>query len=162
MTAEPDAGFGLALIGCGGFGAYVLDAVRDIPGLRVAVCADPDPDRARALAERHGAEVLAGVEEAVASPGVDVVVLATPPAAHADAAVTALRAGKHVFCEKPIAVTLEDAARVAQEARRAPGVFVVDHVLRYNPILRLPQAPALRSKPSGMPTRLCSIASPRY
>ncbi|MFE5375475.1 Gfo/Idh/MocA family protein [Streptomyces mirabilis] len=139
MIATPDAEFGLALIGCGGFGAYVLDAVRDIPGLRVVVCADPDRDRARALAERHGAAVCTTVEEAVTLPGVDVVVLATPPAAHADAAVTALRAGKHVFCEKPIAVTLEAAARVAEEADRAPGVFVVDHVLRYNPILRLLQ-----------------------
>ncbi|MGW1887866.1 Gfo/Idh/MocA family protein [Streptomyces sp. NPDC001970] len=139
MTAVPGTGFGLALIGCGGFGAYVLDAVRDIPGLRVLACADPDGDRARALAERHGAAVLTTVEEAIAFPGVDVVALATPPGAHADAAVAALRAGKHVFCEKPIAVTLADAARVKEDADRAPGVLVVDHVLRYNPILRLLQ-----------------------
>lgn len=139
MTAIPDAQFGLALIGCGGFGAYVLDAVRDIPGLRIVVCADPDRDRAGALAERHGADVRTTVEEAVTHPGVDVVILATPPAAHAGAAMTALRAGKHVFCEKPVAVTVEAAARVAEEADRAPGVFVVDHVLRYNPILRLLQ-----------------------
>lgn len=139
MTAPSDAEFGLALIGCGGFGAYVLDAVSDIPGLRIVVCADPDRDRAGALAERHGADVRTSLTEAVTHPGVDVVVLATPPAAHADAAVTALRAGKHVFCEKPIAVTLEDAVRVKEEADRAPGVFVVDHVLRYNPILRLLQ-----------------------
>ncbi|MFF4134203.1 Gfo/Idh/MocA family protein [Streptomyces mirabilis] len=139
MIATPDGEFGLALIGCGGFGAYVLDSVRDVPGLRVVVCADPARARARALAERHDAAVCTTVEEAVTLPGVDVVVLATPPVAHADAAVTALRAGKHVFCEKPIAVTLEAAARVAEEADRAPGVFVVDHVLRYNPILRLLQ-----------------------
>ncbi|MDT0465146.1 Gfo/Idh/MocA family protein [Streptomyces gibsoniae] len=139
MTPEPEADFGLALIGCGGFGAYVLDAVRDIPGLRIVVCADPDRDRAAALAERHSATVCASVAEAVAHPGVDVVVLATPPAAHADAAVQALRAGKHVFCEKPIAVSLEEAARVKEEADRSPGVFVVDHVLRYNPVLRLLQ-----------------------
>ncbi len=139
MIATPDGEFGLALIGCGGFGAYVLDSVRDVPGLRVVVCADPDRARARALAERHDAAVCTTVEEAVTLPGVDVVLLATPPVAHADAAVTALRAGERVFCEKPIAVTLEAAARVAEEADRAPGVFVVDHVLRYNPILRLLQ-----------------------
>ncbi len=137
MTVVPDVG--LALVGCGGFGAYVLDAVRDIPGLRVVACADPDGERARVLAERHGAHVAASVEEVVGIPEVDVVVLATPPAAHADGAVTALRAGRHVFCEKPVAVTLEAAARVAEEASRAPGVFAVDHVLRYNPILRLLQ-----------------------
>jgi predicted dehydrogenase len=68
-----------------------------------------------------------------------VIVLATPPAAHADAAVTALRAGKHVFCEKPMALTVEDAARVEAESRTSRGVFLVDHVLRYNPVLRLLQ-----------------------
>ncbi|MET8330156.1 Gfo/Idh/MocA family oxidoreductase [Streptomyces sp. NPDC005181] len=141
MTTAPEAGrdFGLALIGCGSFGAYVLDAARDIPGLRIVACADHDGERARALAERHGAAVCATVEEAVALPDVDGVALATPPAAHADAAITALRAGKHVFCEKPMAVTLADAARVKEEADRAPGVLVVDHVLRYNPILRMLQ-----------------------
>ncbi|MEU6579010.1 Gfo/Idh/MocA family oxidoreductase [Streptomyces sp. NPDC046805] len=140
-AAPPDTDFGLALIGCGGFGSYVLDAVRDIPGLRVVVCADAERDRAAALAARCGPTVVVRktVGEAVSVPGVDVVVLATPPVAHADAAVTALRAGKHVFCEKPIALTLEGAAHVAAEADRAPGVFVVDHVLRYNPILRLLQ-----------------------
>jgi predicted dehydrogenase len=137
VNATPEARFGLALIGCGGFGAYVLEAVRDIPGLRVVACADADRDRAAALAARHGAAVCTSVEEAIALPDVDVVALATPPAAHADGAMTALRAGKHVFCEKPVAVTLEDAARVKEEADRSSGLVVVDHVLRYNPILRL-------------------------
>jgi predicted dehydrogenase len=139
VSAEPTPGLQLALIGCGGFGAFVLDAVRDVPGLRIAVCADPDRERAAALARRHGAAVVTSAGEAMDFPGVDVVVLATPPAAHADAAVDALGAGKHVFCEKPIAVGLQDAARVAAEAARAPGVFAVDHVLRYNPVLRMLQ-----------------------
>ncbi|WP_427168705.1 Gfo/Idh/MocA family protein [Streptomyces sp. C1-1] len=112
-------------------------AVRDLPGVRVAACADGDRQRAQTLAGRYGASVHTSVEEVAALADVDVVVLATPPAAHADAAVTALRAGKHVFCEKPMALTVEDAARVEEESRRSPGVFVVDHVLRHNPVLRL-------------------------
>lgn len=47
--------------------------------------------------------------------------------------------GRHVFCEKPLAVTLEDALRVEAEAERSAGVLVVDHVLRYNPVLRMLQ-----------------------
>ncbi|AVH60181.1 Gfo/Idh/MocA family oxidoreductase [Streptomyces dengpaensis] len=138
MTPGP-TGHAVALVGCGAFGTFVLDAIRDIPSLRVVACADADRRRAETLAGRYGAAVHASVEDVAALPDVDVVVLATPPAAHADAAVAALRAGKHVFCEKPMALTVEDAARVAEEADRAPGVFVVDHVLRYNPILRLLQ-----------------------
>ncbi|MDH6521772.1 putative dehydrogenase [Streptomyces sp. SAI-135] len=127
----------VALVGCGAFGTFVLDAIHDLPGVRVAACADADRQRARTLAGRYGATVHTSVEDVAALDDVDVVVLATPPAAHADAAVAALRAGKHVFCEKPMALTVEDAARVAAESRRSRGVFVVDHVLRYNPVLRL-------------------------
>ncbi|MFE7169463.1 Gfo/Idh/MocA family protein [Streptomyces sp. NPDC057616] len=136
MSPRP-SGHGVALVGCGAFGMFVLDAVRDIPGVRVAACADADRRRAQALAGRYGAAVRTSVEEVAALPDVDVVVLATPPAAHADAAVTALRAGKHVLCEKPMALTVEDAARVEAVGRHSDGVFVVDHVLRYNPVLRL-------------------------
>ncbi|HET9381555.1 MAG TPA: Gfo/Idh/MocA family oxidoreductase [Streptomyces sp.] len=136
MTS-PATELGLGLVGCGAFGAFVLDAVHDIPGLRVTACADADRQRALALAGRFGAAVHTGVAQVAERADVDVVVLATPPAAHAEAAVTALRAGKHVFCEKPMALTTEDAARVEAESRRSRGVFAVDHVLRYNPVLRL-------------------------
>ncbi|MBV2353951.1 Gfo/Idh/MocA family oxidoreductase [Streptomyces sp. J2-1] len=136
MTSAPPV-HGVALVGCGGFGTFVLDAVRDLPGLRVAACADADRGRAEKLAARFGAPAHGGLDEVCALPDVDVVLLATPPAAHADASVTALRAGKHVFCEKPMALTAADARRVAAEAARAPGVYLVDHVLRYNPVLRL-------------------------
>ena len=54
MTAPA---LGLGLVGCGSFGAYVLDAVAGLPGLRIAAVADPDPSRARPLGERHGATV---------------------------------------------------------------------------------------------------------
>ncbi|MFF2847540.1 Gfo/Idh/MocA family oxidoreductase [Streptomyces sp. NPDC058001] len=138
MTSGP-TGHGVALVGCGAFGTFVLDAIRDIPSLRVVACADADRRRADALAGRYGAAVHTNVRDVIALPDVDVVVLATPPAAHADAAVAALRAGKHVFCEKPMALTVEDAARVEAESRRSRGVFTVDHVLRYNPVLRLLQ-----------------------
>ncbi len=136
MTGGPAPSTGVGLVGCGGFGAYLLQAVHDIPGLRIVACADPDRDRAAALADRYGARVVGGAEELTALPEVDVVALATPPAAHAGAALAALHAGKHVFCEKPLAMTVEDAVAVAAEAERAPGVLVVDHVLRYNPVLR--------------------------
>jgi predicted dehydrogenase len=52
-------------------------------------------------------------------------------------AITALRAGKHVFCEKPLATTAAEAAQVRDVADASAGTLVVDHVLRYNPILRM-------------------------
>ncbi len=135
---ERERPLGLGLLGCGAFGAFLLDAVADLPGVRVTACADPDPGRAAALAAAHRAAAApGGLPALLERPDVDVVALATPPAGHAGQAVAALRAGRHVFCEKPLATTVADAVRVRDEAARAPGVLVVDHVLRYNPLLRM-------------------------
>ncbi|MFK0173354.1 Gfo/Idh/MocA family protein [Streptomyces sp. NPDC090306] len=130
------APLGLGLVGCGGFGAYVLDAVAGLPGLRPTAVADPDPVRARALGERYGIPALSSLEELLERGDVAAVAIATPPAAHAAMATAALRAGRHVFCEKPLATTARDARAVAREAERAGRALVVDHVLRYNPLLR--------------------------
>ncbi|WP_327179372.1 Gfo/Idh/MocA family oxidoreductase [Streptomyces sp. NBC_01335] len=135
MTSAP-ASLGLGLVGCGGFGTYVLDAVAGLPGLRPTAVADPDPVRARALGERHGVPAFGSLEELLERADVAAVAIATPPAAHAAMATAALRAGRHVFCEKPLATTARDARAVAREAERAGRALVVDHVLRYNPLLR--------------------------
>ncbi|WP_328540054.1 Gfo/Idh/MocA family protein [Streptomyces sp. NBC_00344] len=135
MTSAP-APLGLGLVGCGGFGAYVLDAVADLAGLVPVAVADPDSVRASSLGERHGVPALASLEELLEREDVAAVAIATPPAAHAAMATAALRAGRHVFCEKPLATTGRDAGAVAREAERSGLALVVDHVLRYNPLLR--------------------------
>ncbi|WNI22324.1 Gfo/Idh/MocA family oxidoreductase [Streptomyces sp. ITFR-16] len=135
MTSAPPP-LGLGLVGCGGFGTYVLDAVAGLPGLRPVAVADPDPARARALGDRHGLPSVTSLTHLLERPDVAAVALASPPATHAAMAVQALRAGRHVFCEKPLATTAEDARAVAAEAARAGRALVVDHVLRYNPLLR--------------------------
>ncbi|MBO1330319.1 Gfo/Idh/MocA family protein [Streptomyces sp. VRA16 Mangrove soil] len=139
MSGGARAPLGIGLVGCGGFAEFVLDAAVGLPGLRLAAVADPSAERAARLGERHGVPALASLEELLERDDVEAVLIATPPATHAAMAVAALRAGRHVFCEKPLATTTEDAARVAAEARRAGRVLVVDHVLRYNPLLRAVQ-----------------------
>ncbi|MFJ8826037.1 Gfo/Idh/MocA family protein [Streptomyces sp. NPDC102467] len=136
MTGGAHAPLGIGLVGCGGFAEFVLDAVAGLPGLRLAAVADPSPDRAARLGARHGVPALASLDELLERDDVAAVLIATPPATHAAMALTALRAGRHVFCEKPLATTTGDAAAVAAEARRSGRVLVVDHVLRYNPLLR--------------------------
>ncbi|WP_326714929.1 Gfo/Idh/MocA family oxidoreductase [Streptomyces sp. NBC_01474] len=136
MTGGALAPLGVGLVGCGGFAEFVLDAVAGLPGLRLAAVADPSRDRAERLGARHGVPALASLDELLGRDDVAAVLIATPPATHAAMAITALRAGRHVFCEKPLATTTEDASAVAHEARLAGRVLVVDHVLRYNPLLR--------------------------
>jgi predicted dehydrogenase len=64
---------------------------------------------------------------------VDAVVVATPPNNHKAVAISAIRAGKHVLVEKPLATTLEDATEILEEARRANVILMVGHTFEFNP-----------------------------
>lgn len=80
--AEP-ARVGRGLAGCGAFGSYVLDAIRDLPGVRVVTVADPDAERREALTAVHGALAREAFEALLARPDVDAMAITTPPAIHA-------------------------------------------------------------------------------
>jgi predicted dehydrogenase len=133
-------------------GALLLDAARELPGLRPVAVADRDLDRAGALAAGHGLAACEP-ERLLADPGVSVVAIATPPASHAELALDALRSGHHVFCEPPLATTLEDATEVLA-ATAGPGAprLAVDHVLRRNPLYAL--VGRLQQAVLGPPRRL--------
>ena len=99
--------------------------------------ADRDRARADALAATHRLDAC-DPERLLADPRVAVVAVATPPAGHAAFALSALRGGRHVFCEKPLATRLEDATEVlaATAGPEAPRL-TVDYVLRRNPLYAL-------------------------
>ena len=115
----------------------LLEAGGALPGLRPVAVADRDRDRADALAAAHGLDSC-GPERLLADPRVAVVAVATPPAGHAGLALAALRGGRHVFCEKPLATSLEDATEVLAATDR-PGAprLTVDHLPRRNPLYAL-------------------------
>ena len=112
---------GVALVGAGRMGAFHGSSLaRRIPGARLVAVADPAPG----IAERLGADrACTDPAEAFADPAVHAVVIAAPARFHADLVVAAARAGKAVFCEKPMALSLPDADR-AIDAARAAGVLL--------------------------------------
>jgi predicted dehydrogenase len=120
----------VGLVGAGLIAGVHANAYATIPGVRVVAVVDPVAVKAERLAERVGARVVSDVA-ALVDLGVDVVDVCTPPSAHADAAVEALESGLHVFCEKPIARTLDDARRITKASGTAPGLLAVGHVSRY-------------------------------
>ena len=75
------------------------------------------------------------VDAVLADPSIDAVIIATPPNTHAPLTIAAVRAGKHVFCEKPAALSAVEAEQVADAVTASGRCYVVDHVLRYNPLL---------------------------
>ncbi|PRC41940.1 dehydrogenase [Mycobacterium sp. ITM-2017-0098] len=105
------------LIGAGWIGTFHAETLaRRLPDARLAAVADPVPGAAERLsAPRSYQDPL----ELIADPSVEAVAISSPAATHADLVVAAAQAGKHVFCEKPMALTLEDADRAIDAARTA-------------------------------------------
>lgn len=149
MTAP----LGLGVVGAGGFATFVADAVADLPEVVLRAVADPRLTAAQALARDHDAHATTDWTRLLEDDRVEAIVVATPPAKHAPIAVTALEAGRHVFCEKPLALDNLAGEHVAETVRRTGQVLVVDHVLRYNPILRSLQR--LRGELLGPLQRFC-------
>ena len=118
------------VVGAGMIAGCHVRAYAATPGVRVVAVADPRSDKAARLAETVGATPCAGLEE-VLTRDVDVVSVCTPPASHADLAVLAVEAGRHVLCEKPLAGSLTDARRILEAARRTDAVVMVGHVSRF-------------------------------
>jgi predicted dehydrogenase len=125
------------VVGAGRFGAFVLAAAAALPDLACRAVADADAMAAQELAQAHGCATadLAALDDLLASGEVDAVVIATPPGSHALLVRQALDNGVDVFCEKPIATSIADADELVAAADRRGLVIVVDHVLRYNPLL---------------------------
>ena len=120
----------VGIVGAGMIAGVHARSYAGVPGARLVAVADPVLAKAERLADEHGAVALADLD-ALLDLGVDVVDVCTPPQTHADLAVAALRAGRHVLCEKPLARTLEDARRIERAAADAPGLLMVGHVSRY-------------------------------
>lgn len=99
-------------------------------GIR-ALVHDVDAGRAAALADRHGARVAESLDELFGA--VDIVDVCTPTHLHAEVAIAAARAGRHVICEKPMARTLVDAEAMLAAARDAGVRLFVAHVVRFFP-----------------------------
>jgi predicted dehydrogenase len=101
--------------------------------VRVKTIAARTPERAAKVAESLGAGVTTDVDAAIADPEVDAVDVCLPTPLHREVTERALAAGKHVFLEKPIALTLEDADAIVRAAEKSDRVFMVGLVLRFWP-----------------------------
>lgn len=118
------------IIGTGFMGGVHAQAVRAAQG-EVRAIAGRDPQRTRTAAERLGAGAPMDPYELIASPEVDLVHICTSNSSHAEYALAAIEAGKHVICEKPLALTEEEALRLDHAAREAGVINAVPFIYRY-------------------------------
>lgn len=126
----------VAVVGAGGFGQFCLKAYGQTDDISVAAVADPN--LAGSAPRTHpGVVITADWRTLLDDPAIEVIHLATPPLLRAEIAVPALQAGKSVFCEKPLALSLREADEVLDAARLAGRSVGVDYVLRHHPAFEL-------------------------
>ncbi|RIX49778.1 MAG: gfo/Idh/MocA family oxidoreductase [Rhodocyclales bacterium GT-UBC] len=124
----------VALAGPGAFGIKHLDAIKLIDGVEVVSVIGRDPERTREVAAQYGIpHVATELDEALALPEVDAVILCTPTQVHAEQAMACLKAGKHVQVEIPMADSWADAQALVDAQQASGKVAMVGHTRRFNP-----------------------------
>ncbi|HET9852831.1 MAG TPA: Gfo/Idh/MocA family oxidoreductase [Candidatus Limnocylindrales bacterium] len=127
---------GFGLIGAGAISTQHLEALDAIPGARIAAIASASSDKAKAAGERWGVPWTTNIDELLARADVDAVSIATPSGLHPGEALAALRHGKHVLVEKPIALSNAGARQVVEEAKRRGLVAGTVSQRRFEPTVR--------------------------
>jgi predicted dehydrogenase len=120
------------LYGMGSFSRFLIEALSACPGVRLDAIANRTP---KELFQVQNARVYSAFEDLLADPQLDLIVLATPPASHGPQTLAALTARKHVFVEKPLATTLEEAHRILETAAVRRLVVGVDYPMLYSPLV---------------------------
>src|SRR5580704_6849189 len=108
----------VGVVGCGAISGRYLQTSRMFPILEMAACADLDRSTAEKKAAEFGVPRVLEVEELLADKSIDLVLNLTVPKAHAPVTLAALDAGKHVYLEKPLAVTREDGLAILKRAKK--------------------------------------------
>lgn len=111
----------------------MIPAIAAVDGVELAGVAARDPERARGIAEPAGAEVYDGYDALITASDVDAVYIPLPTGLHADWAVRALRAGKHVLSEKSLAATYADCLRMVEAAESAERVLIENFMCETHP-----------------------------
>ena len=124
----------IGAIGAGGFGLFALQQFLQAPGVRLTAIAGTHREAALAMARRFGVPDVEAVDTLLASPEVDLVYIATPPFLHYPQARAALLAGKHVICEKPLAMTVAEADELLALAKERDLLCIANLMQRYNPL----------------------------
>jgi predicted dehydrogenase len=143
VTSPPptpgDQSIGVAVVGAGYWGPNLVRNFQATPAFRLRWLCDLDVDRARrVLGPYSTVQVSADLDEVLADPEVRAVAIATPAGTHLSVATAALRAGKHVLVEKPLAATYAEGRQLVDEADRRGLTLMADHTYCYTPaVLRI-------------------------
>jgi predicted dehydrogenase len=124
---------GLGFIGCGEIARFHAQAVLRTGRVRIVAVCDREFEKAQSLADTYNSKPYRESNDLIADPNVEAVYVLTRHDSHAAISISCLEAGKQVFCEKPLAMSLKDAIRVGQAVRRSGRFLMVGFNHRWNP-----------------------------
>lgn len=128
------ATYGVAVVGTGYWGRNYLRVLSELRDIGSIVACDGSPTRLKEVSERfRNVELTSSLDEMLASPAVDAVVVCTPASTHFDIAMRCLQAGKHVLVEKPITTRSDDAMELIERADELELTLAVGHTFLHNP-----------------------------
>ncbi|HVE17134.1 MAG TPA: Gfo/Idh/MocA family oxidoreductase [Chthoniobacterales bacterium] len=130
----PTKSLGIGAVGAGGFGLFALQQFLQISGVHLVGMAGTHREAAVAMMRRFGVPEIVEMDALLADPEVDLIYIATPPSLHYPQALAALQAGKHVICEKPLALVIEEADELVALAREKNLLCIANLMQRYNPL----------------------------
>ncbi|HEY9828737.1 MAG TPA: Gfo/Idh/MocA family oxidoreductase [Stenomitos sp.] len=129
--------FNIGVIGCGYWGPNLIRNFSEIPGTKVKIVSDFSIDLLKKVQSRYPTiKITTDCQDIFTDPEIDAVAIATPVSTHFDLALAALQAGKHVWVEKPMTATVQQAERLIDEAKRRNLVLMVDHTFVYTGAVR--------------------------
>ncbi len=131
MSAMPDS-IRIGALGAGGFGLFALQQFTQLPGVQLVAMGATHREAALAMTQRFGIPAPMDIDELLARHDINVVYIATPPFLHHAQTMKALRAGKHVICEKPLASDLKQADEMIALAQKNNLLVIANLMQRYN------------------------------
>jgi predicted dehydrogenase len=123
----------IGIVGAGDISFVHADVYTRLPNTQIVAWADPVEGNAQKRAELFGGRVFSTIQELLDREHVDIVDICSPDSLHTIHAEEALRAGKHVLCEKPLGLDIQEAEAIVRLAQESPNIFMVGQVLRFFP-----------------------------
>ena len=122
------------MVGLGYWGPNLVRVLQELPGSTPVAVFDRRPEALAAIAVRYpSVRIASSYDEICQDDEIDAVAIATPVSSHYALAITALEAGKHVFVEKPLAASVEEACALIELARRQELTLMPGHTFIYSP-----------------------------
>lgn len=125
----------IGIFGLGWWGKQIVTCLADSPRFTVVAGCDVDHNMAAPFARSKGFDLVTDYKELLKRPDVDAIAVVTPHLLHEEMAIAAFAAGKQVFCEKPLALTIASAERILAASAKAGGVLGIGHERRYEPAM---------------------------